>query len=378
MKTSTRTELLEHSRAKVELLEKYLSTYLNIISRVSYFEKINIYDLLCGEGKYTDNAEGSPIGIMKTIKNHHFSNQKKSPNIDVWFNDNGASEIEIGKKKIERVKTFVSEIYCPKNVTIKYSDLDYLNVISDVQKNVERYKKEKHLIFIDPHGYKDIKLARLKNLLLKRNTEIILFLPLFDMYRFANKSMKENFSGGTSLREFLMDVFNSKKTHFTSIFDFRDQLKNAFSIHTDCFVDTFLLQKEKNNYYALFFFTPNALGFEKMLEAKWKIDENEGRGFKLNSNQQSFFEEIEISSYPEDLLFYLKIRRSNSELYIFGLNNGYLPKHTIKVLKPYRNNSQIVVFDSLKNKMPKNGYYLTYKNYKSPPEKTFYYELNKK
>ena len=37
--------------AKVELLKTYLSTYLNIISRVNYYDGIFIYDLLCGEGK---------------------------------------------------------------------------------------------------------------------------------------------------------------------------------------------------------------------------------------------------------------------------------------------------------------------------------------
>ncbi len=378
MKTTTRTELLEHSRAKVELLEKYLSTYLNIISRVLYYEKIHIYDLLCGEGKYSDDAEGSPLGIMKTIKNHYFSNEKTSPNIEVWFNDNGASEIEIGKKKIQRVQNFISKIFCPKNVSIQYSDLDYLEIISDVQSKVEKLNKEKHVIFIDPHGYKDIKLKHIKSLLSKKNSEIILFLPLFDMYRFANKSINEDFSGGTSLREFLMDIFGSKKVKFDSVFDFKDKLKNAFSSHTNCFVDTFLLEKERNNYYALFFFTPNAYGFEKMLETKWKIDKKEGRGFKLISNQQSIFQEIEISTYPQDLISYLNIKRSNSELYIFGLNHGYLPRHTIKVFKPLRKENKLRVIDSKNNLVPKNGYYLTYKNYKTPPEKIVYFELSKK
>ena len=95
MKTSTRTELLEHSRAKVELLKTYLSTYLNIMSRVKYYEKIHIYDLLCGEGIYSDKSEGSPIAILKTIKNHYFSNNESCPNIDLWLNDNGKSDIEV-------------------------------------------------------------------------------------------------------------------------------------------------------------------------------------------------------------------------------------------------------------------------------------------
>lgn len=34
----------------------------------------------------------------------------------------------------------------------------------------------------------------------------------------------------------------------------------------------------------LFFMTSNLLGFEKILEVKWKLDEDDGNGFVLASN----------------------------------------------------------------------------------------------
>ena len=181
MKTSTRTELLEHSKAKVELLKTYLSTFLNIISRVSFYKKIHIYDLFCGEGIYSDNSEGSPILIMKTIKNHYNYNGNTCPNIDVWINDNGQSEIEITLKKVERVKRVLNKIYTPPNVSKSFSDKDYNKILPLVQRNITNNKKHKHLVFIDPHGYKEIHLDKIKNLLNYNNTEVILFLPLFDM-----------------------------------------------------------------------------------------------------------------------------------------------------------------------------------------------------
>lgn len=378
MKTSTRTELLEHSRAKVELLKTYLSTYLNIISRVEYFNKVHIYDLLCGEGIYKDNSEGSPIAILKTISNHYFSNNQTCPDIDLYLNDNGKSEIEPDKLKIERVEKLSEKIFKPQNLNIQFSSIDYSKICPTVLNKLNISKQDKHLIFIDPHGYKDIKLKQIVEFLELGNSEVILFLPLFDMYRFANKSYDENYKGGQALRNLLEDCFNNNIVKFTSVFDFTNKLKNAFIEHTNRFVDTFLLEKDKGNYYGLFFFTPNALGFEKMLEAKWKVDTEQGRGFsKRISNQQSFFETLEVSNYPYELENFLKKSiKTNSEIYIFGLNKGYLPRHSIEVLKPLRENNKLIIKDLQGNIMPKNGYYLSYKNYKTPPKKVVKYYLN--
>lgn len=378
--SSTKDVLLEHSRAKVELLSTYLSTYLNILSRVDYFDGIYIYDLLCGEGKYDDGHEGSPIAILKTIKNHYYANKNSCPNIDVFLNDNGKSDIEAGVSKIERVKKLAKNIIKPSNVNVKFSDIDYLDICPLVLNKVNKYKNHKHLIFIDPHGYKEIKINDIINFLSNGNSEVILFLPLFDMYRFANKSYDTEFKGGNALRSFLSDCFNNKEVNFSSVFDFTDKLKGSFIEKTDCFVDTFLLEKDKSNYYGLFFFTPNALGFEKMLSAKWKVDSGQGRGFsKRIENQSSLFESnVEISDYPYELEKFLKKgNKTNGEIYIFGLKKGYLPKHTAEVLKPLRAKGKLKVIDINDKEVPINGYYLKYENYKNPPKKKVFFLLNK-
>jgi three-Cys-motif partner protein len=378
--SSTKDILLEHSRAKVELLKTYLSTYLNIISRVDYYEGIFIYDLFCGEGKYDDDNEGSPLAILRTIKNHYYSNNNSSPNIDVILNDNGNSDIEVDKLKIERVKILSSKIFKPNNVNIHYYNENYLNIGPLVLNNINKYKRHKHLIFIDPHGYKDISINQIISLLSIGNAEVILFLPLFDMYRFARKSYDKDFKGGNALRSFLNDSFDGKEINFSSVFDFTDKLKEAFSKKTKCFVDTFLLEKEKSNYYGLFFFTPNALGFEKMLESKWKIDTEQGRGFtkRIESQSSLFDSNVEVSKYPYDLEKFLgEGNKTNGDIYMFGLKKGYLPRHTKEVLKPFRDNGKLIVVDVNGKKAPGNGYYLKYENYKSPPKKKVFYLLNK-
>ena len=85
MTRSSKTIMLEHSKAKVELYGRYLARYLNILGQVSAIESIYIFDLFCGEGIYEYNSKGSPIIALETINNHYFSRKQRCPKIELWL-----------------------------------------------------------------------------------------------------------------------------------------------------------------------------------------------------------------------------------------------------------------------------------------------------
>src|SRR5262245_34954560 len=114
-----KTHLLEHSEAKVKLYSRYLSVFLNILHRADFIKRVFLFDLFCGEGTYENGVAGSPIIALQAIKNHYFGNDKSCPNMTVWFNDNGISEIEDGVYKIERVQRIKNTVYTPTNVQIE-------------------------------------------------------------------------------------------------------------------------------------------------------------------------------------------------------------------------------------------------------------------
>jgi three-Cys-motif partner protein len=377
-KVNAKTNMYEHSKAKVELYTKYLATYLNILTRVDFIEKICIYDLMCGEGIYEDGGKGSPILTLETIKNHYFSNKKQCPNLEILFNDKDKSEIEKDKYKIERVKEVASGIFIPNNVIIKYSKEDYIEVypkIIEKLRGVENH--ERILIFLDPYGYKEIKPEHIKGILQNRKTELLLFLPISFMSRVANKSLSDDeFPGGKPLKEFLKPLFelDGNKNSSTKPYAFINQLKNLFNRYLtskNIFVDTFTIQRDRQNVYSLFFFTPHILGFEKMLETKWKMDEQQGKGFRLNSGEDFLFTEVEMSDYPNKLKNFIATNtKTNAELYLFGLKNGFLPKHTNQILKEWQNkNPKFKVYLSDKVEARKNSFYISYKNYGDHPAK---------
>jgi hypothetical protein len=78
-KPDVKKNLLEHSAVKVRLLGEYLRCYLNVISNDGYTEKIKIYDLFCGEGIYKNQGEGSPLVILRAVKDLHFINVARDP-----------------------------------------------------------------------------------------------------------------------------------------------------------------------------------------------------------------------------------------------------------------------------------------------------------
>lgn len=383
MKTKSKIDaklvMLDHSIAKVKLYTNYLSTYLNILSRTPFVNKIHIYDLMCGEGIYADGSKGSPIIAMEKIKINYFSNNKSCPDMNIWFNDIGKSEIENEKYKIDRVKENCSKIFQPPNVIINYTKSDYSEISLKVIEDIKSFKAEERLLlFIDPYGYKEIKIEQIKNYLAGGKTELILFLPISFMSRVANKSLSEEyFSGGEPLRELLLPLFEIEKNlkACTKPYPFIIQLKRLlrkYLIEDKIFVDTYTIERDEQNVYCLFFFTPNALGFEKMLDTKWKMDEEQGKGFRIDSEQGSLFEEIEISDYPNELKEKILTgsETTNSDLYLFGLENGFLPKHTNKILREWqKNNSKLKVYLEDGKEARKNSFYNSYKNFGPNPEK---------
>ncbi len=334
--TSVKTDMLKHSQAKVELYSTYLATFLSIMRHVSHIELIYLFDLFAGEGQYEDGSFGSPITACNVIKDHYFSNNKSCPNMMVWFNDRDMSEIEPEVAKIDRVRRFAEKIYKPDNVQIKYFQKDYDDLWPAALEEVDCGEQSKALFFIDPYGYKDIDPDDLKQIMRAGDTEVLIFLPASHMYRFTAKAAEGAFPGGAPLRGLLCKVFRDEIPHFSSVHDFIRQLSEQFCTYfgQSYNADTFTIERDQSNVYCLMFFTGNELGFQKMLEAKWKLDHSEGTGHRIEKTLL-LFGSMRLNDYPTELLEYVSSaqHRTNHELYIFGLKSGFLPKHTNSALK---------------------------------------------
>lgn len=124
------------------------------------------------------------------------------------------------------------------------------------------------------------------------------------------------------------------------------------------YISTFTIQRDKANIFCLYFFTHNKIGFQKMIESKWVVDKERGKGFKLNQNLP-LFSEVEIEDYlgkVKDFIFNSN-GKTNHDLLDFGYENEFLPKHTTEALNKLFQ-KELIIRVALDKKEAK-GFYLT-------------------
>ncbi len=358
--------MYEHSEIKVQLLRLYLERYLNILNLSPYTTDIFIYDLFCSEGIYDNGGKGSPICILEIIKTIYEDNVSKGKDgkFNCLFNDNDVEKIAKLQETITRLK-----LHDPKTGSLKYGEKEYKDILIDVIFEINRFRKEKGFIFIDPYGYKDIQVKDIKGLLKSKKTEVLLFLPTQFMFRFEKNGTPQ------CLKDFITELLpEAEWPQSATGLNFIENLKDAFrkSVGEDFFVDSFIITREKNQFFCLFFFTSHIYGFDRMLDAKWQIDEEEGRGW--NYEDDSLFSQSVKT--PNTIKFERKLinfliggYRNNSDVYVFTLHNGHLTKHTNQILAKLQTDGRLMAAQRDGKAARKGSFYINYQDYKNNPDK---------
>ena len=98
-----------------------------------------------------------------------------------------------------------------------------------------------------------------------------------------------------------------------------------------------------------------------MLEAKWEIDTEEGRGWKYTGNTPNLFSDQKTHFFESLLKVYLKSdRKYNCDLFQFTLRNSFLPKHATQILSNLQKNGELEVFLENGQKARKGSFYIKY------------------
>ncbi len=364
-----KTTMLAHSEAKVNFFESYLKRYLRILYLSGVIDEINIFDVFCGTGIYDNDKKGSPIvafDVIKNVRNEYGFNKR----INLTVNDSKYS-------KIASVQNYIdtnNQNHCNVEYNNNSADEMFIKIIASIN---TQSSKTRNLIFIDPYGYKEIKKTTIQNLLRNGRTEIILFLPISQMQRFTVKALESDSEPYKPLRVFVESFFSNehpiKKTTVSPI-EYISFVKDALRFGEEYFSTSYYIERDEVNYFALFFISSHIYGFANILEVKWQLDEEDGRGFKQPSLQASFFEQQEkemakVENYAklESILKKSLLEpKTNKEIYEIILKNEFLPKHATEIFRTWQNdlpNFSIVEIETGKPAR-KNSFYLTWNEYK--------------
>lgn len=365
MEHESKNNLFDHSAAKVRLLKEYISAYLGILANADWIREVYLYDLFCGPGRYEDKGEGSPIVLLKEIvRAHEFvANPRKKPTFfKCLFNDKDTEKVARLKKNILNESLDISNYGY-----IKYRTDDYKHVLNDVKNEISNFTNERGFVFIDPYGYSEVSLSDIKALTNTGKTEVLLFMPTHHMYRFKDNGTPE------CLIRFMEDLDISEKIKGVKGLEFIEIVMDGFQnkLGNSVFVDSFVIKRDLNQFFCLFFFTSNMLGYLKMLEAKWKIDKEDGRGWQ-GVQENNLFSTSSQTANTEKLKklilsFLAEGPKTSGEIFEFTVKNRFLPKHGTEILKSIQ--EKLEVFDENGNEARKGAFYQSHSNYKTNPHK---------
>lgn len=326
---------------------------------------------------YENGGEGSPVRALKAI----VEAKKKFPSntrVSLRLNDKDEQNIESVKQYIAQAVPGY-ELYCD----VKFASVDAESLLDNLANLLaDRKNNERNLLFIDPYGYKTIHKETLDRLMENGKTEIILFLPVCFMHRFKDYALEADTETIAPLRKFTEEFFSEghpmrNVDEEMNVHEYIDYLKDAFSYGGKYYTSSYQIEREKGKFFALFFMTSNLLGFEKILEVKWTLDEENGNGFVLtkNSLQTTLFDDFFADQKKNEhskrlngcLMDFLKESRTNGEIYVFVMKKGYLSKHATEILKHYQDEGRLDVIDITTQKPARKGaYYLNYEAAKNP------------
>lgn len=347
-------DMMEHSAKKVELLRHYLNAYLAVVGHDSFTERVRCYDLFCGEGIYPNGGEGSPITFIKSLR--AFSLKCPEKNFTFHFNDQDANKVQ----NVHACMDLLGK--GPPALTITSSILHFKEVMEATKKQLAALGREKAFIFIDPYGYKEIRPGAIKELMAGGNTEVLLFLPTQHMFRFSQKGTP------VALSDFLEELrYGRGFPAGMGVTDYLDYIKDGFRLlMPDCYVDSFTIRKDAQTAFCLFFFTSHIYGAEKMLETKWKLDNDQGKGWSYQDEgiAGGLFDLPQTN--PLEKLIEASLAsgaKTNEALYESTIHAGFLPTHTTQILTSMQKQGRIHV---IPENTRKGAFFLNYQACKAP------------
>ena len=254
-------QLDPHTKAKHEILSRYLSAWFPILS--TYHSRIVYIDGFAGPGRYEHGEDGSPVIAVKVALNHRTS---LAGEVVFWF-------IEEREDRLQRLRQELDNLEVPKHFKVISESGRFHEKFAAVLNSIDAGNGSlaPTFAFIDPFGFSGIPFSLLERLLKSRRTEAFITFMVDAINRFLEhpedkvvQHIVDAFGGEEAIEIAkgsgdrvvrLRELYQSKLQQvakYVRYFEMRDR-------------------QDRTQYY-LFFATNNELGHVKMKEAMWAVN----------------------------------------------------------------------------------------------------------
>jgi len=264
-------DLEPHTRAKHEILRRYLQAWQAILTRGGFQELVYI-DGFAGPGRYSKGEDGSPIIALKIALALHARRQGKLPRLFFLF-------VEKDPERAHVLEETVANLERPgQTIRVKIArEQTFETAFSELMAFYDERKRPlpPTFAFIDPFGWKGVPFSIVKKIMAYRSCEVLVNFMYEEINRFIGhpdqESNFDSFFGATDWRSALTIGVPRERNRFLHDLYARRLQEGAGVKHVRSF-------QMKNDHdvtdYYLFHGTNSLMGLKKMKEAMWRVDDS--------------------------------------------------------------------------------------------------------
>ena len=286
-------EIPPHTRAKHEILRRYLQAWFPILNR--WNGRIVYIDGFCGPGGYKGGEPGSPLIALDVAINHR---RTMSSELLFTFIDEREDRIVHLREELRRLPA--PPLHFKVSVQLGKFDEKLQSVLDYIDAKGARLAPT--FAFIDPFGFSGIPFALIERLLKQRRCEALITFMVDAINRFLEHPQNKVVSH--IVEAFGTDQATSIAESSGNRIDRLRELYQAQLRRVAKFVRYFEMRDQKNRpQYYLFFASNHEVGHLKMKEAMWAVDpEGEFRfSDATDPNQRVLFGSEPSAALPREL-----------------------------------------------------------------------------
>lgn len=275
---STEWVLEPHTKAKHDLIEKYLGGWFPILGR--HNGRIVFFDGFAGPGAYERGEMGSPLIAIETLLDHSSFARFGDTEFVFLFCEPMHDRAEALRGRLTKFAEARGGL--PENIKWRIDEHTFAQAAMTMTNYLEEQKSRlaPTFAFIDPFGFSGVPLELIASLLNFEKCEVF-FNFMFD---FVNRFVTQNQVGSHLKAIFGTDEYK-QATRYTSPDDRRNFLLDLYArqlreVAGFPYVLRFdMYNRGGHNTYNLFYGTRNVTGVRVMKSAMWAVDPVNGSRF---------------------------------------------------------------------------------------------------
>ncbi len=287
----------QHTKAKHELLRRYLGAWFPILASSGWNRRVLFLDGFAGPGVYADGEPGSPLIALSTLVSHSAFERLTATEFAFLFVEADAARFASLKLELERFWATLPGGQ-PPNVRVHLFNEEFAAVAEEIVGHTREQKMRlaPTLAFIDPFGWSGVPLGLIAELLSFEKCEVLFNFMFDSVNRFVAderpgvaRHFAELFGTDEAEHQAAASLSGEERKNFL-----RDlYMRQLHDVGGFTYVRSFeLMDVERGRTaYFLMFGTRHHKGLEVIKDAMWALDPVSGVRFTgFAGDQQMLFE----------------------------------------------------------------------------------------